>query len=366
MVPLRRGEQGRGLRHIVIVVFTIVCLLCPGALAQIGCDWVAADAERRQDLPPFNSVTPYTGTRKAPRISLSESIVTLAVGLDDADPKEWVTAAYVKDQNGNVIEATEYQSPKATTLTFHVPAGVYELTPFVFWNLHGLYRGESVTVPTNSVGHTGKYTRECGNICKDRHTWKQSLEDAQEACDQDPTCEGVADFSPNQGSFALCKQGSEYSRWHDDKACFERKVGPGLCTVPPTSESLADEVNRIQRVEFGREQPFTLQDAGSLADEHLPGVTLIGRRGEVKVGYETQHQQTASGDPSLVHWIGVIYVENQEGHKIHQTRLRPGGPPTTHFGVSEATTHVTAFAFCNRHGLFKGETLEVNLLQGEL
>eukprot|EP00579_Thalassiosira_antarctica_P001393 CAMPEP_0201868152 /NCGR_PEP_ID=MMETSP0902-20130614/2160_1 /ASSEMBLY_ACC=CAM_ASM_000551 /TAXON_ID=420261 /ORGANISM="Thalassiosira antarctica, Strain CCMP982" /LENGTH=338 /DNA_ID=CAMNT_0048393463 /DNA_START=90 /DNA_END=1106 /DNA_ORIENTATION=+ len=140
------------------------------------CPTMYADFQRRQ-LKNFNFTEPFPNeidgsAKHIPVLTLSEdgTFGTVVVGNGDEvngvwhpmvaseDPSEvhFITHILVQDQDDNVV-ALESMDPTVAApakMTFSVPAGVTELTPYNWCNKHGLWKGELVTVTATSAGRS--------------------------------------------------------------------------------------------------------------------------------------------------------------------------------------------------------------------
>jgi desulfoferrodoxin (superoxide reductase-like protein) len=71
-------------------------------------------------------------------------------------------------------------------------------------------------------------------------------------------------------------------------------------------------------------------------------------------------------DPSnhggKIHFIETIWVEDQDGKVLSLRSLSPSEPSPAHmyFDIPSGTTSLTAYEYCNKHGLFQGETVTVS------
>merc|ERR1719253_846723 len=74
---------------------------------------------------------------------------------------------------------------------------------------------------------------------------------------------------------------------------------------------------------------------------------------------------TPNSDPDVVHWINLIWVVDQDGAIVALRQLSPDepAPASLAFTLPPGTTQVTAYEYCNQHGLFRGDTLSVSASQ---
>ena len=81
-------------------------------------------------------------------------------------------------------------------------------------------------------------------------------------------------------------------------------------------------------------------------EKHVPVVSVDGTAVTVKVG--------AVAHPMLPeHWIEWIAIETRQGSQIKY--LKPGEAPEATFALTEGDALVSAYAYCNLHGLWKSE-----------
>lgn len=83
-------------------------------------------------------------------------------------------------------------------------------------------------------------------------------------------------------------------------------------------------------------------DAAS--EKHVPVVSVEGNKVTVTVG-EVNHPMLAE------HFIKWVVLETSEG--VQRKELKPEQKPEAVFALAEGETVVTAYAYCNLHGLWK-------------
>lgn len=89
--------------------------------------------------------------------------------------------------------------------------------------------------------------------------------------------------------------------------------------------------------------PNTTDAAG---EKHVPQITIDGENVVVKVG-SVEH-------PSLPeHFITFILLETSTG--IHTKWLKPGDKPEARFVLVEDEKAISAYEYCNLHGLWKAQ-----------
>lgn len=122
--------------------------------------------------------------------------------------------------------------------------------------------------------------------------------------------------------------------------------------------TIHEEFGRRQLLEHNTNTPFT-QDDGN---KHTPFITTENGVATVTVGDgNPYHPMTASENPDSVHFITDIYVMDQDDNFIYSESLDPskGTPAMISFTVPAGTTKLTAYEWCNKHGLWVGPTVEV-------
>jgi len=125
-----------------------------------GRHWIS-DFHRRQEMAPFNSADPYgesNGKKHTPYIRVDGSQGTVTVGdgspfhpmVASADPAtvHYVTHIYVVDQNNKTIamENLDPTNVAKASITFVVPSDATSLTAYEWCNLHGLWKGPTVSL----------------------------------------------------------------------------------------------------------------------------------------------------------------------------------------------------------------------------
>lgn len=79
-------------------------------------------------------------------------------------------------------------------------------------------------------------------------------------------------------------------------------------------------------------------------EKHVPVVTQEGNKVIVSVG-EVAHPMLPE------HFIEWISIQTKEGYQIKE--LHPGDEPKAVFAMDDTDEFVSAFAYCNLHGLWK-------------
>merc|ERR1712190_391274 len=89
---------------------------------------------------------------------------------------------------------------------------------------------------------------------------------------------------------------------------------------------------------------------------HTPFINVVGDLATITVGSSALHPMTPSSDPDQVHWISHIFVRDQHGRTFFTKMLAPneGSYADVTFGIPAGVTRMTAYAFCNKHGLYVG------------
>ena len=79
-------------------------------------------------------------------------------------------------------------------------------------------------------------------------------------------------------------------------------------------------------------------------EKHVPDVTVDGDKVKVNVG-------TAPHPMAPEHFIMWVILETDKG--FQKKDLKPGDDPVATFVLTDGEKPVTAYAFCNQHGLWK-------------
>jgi len=81
-------------------------------------------------------------------------------------------------------------------------------------------------------------------------------------------------------------------------------------------------------------------------EKHVPVVEVSGDKVTVKVG-SVSHPMEAE------HYIMWVYIQTEQGGQ--RKNLNPGDKPDATFALADGDKVVAAFAYCNKHGLWKAE-----------
>merc|ERR1719506_2783253 len=140
-----------------------------------------------------------------------------------------------------------------------------------------------------------------------------------------------------------------------------------------TCEALRADVQRRMRDEKN-EATTDAYDADVKGEtKHKPFLRIEGSQGLVVVGKgavtgntsDLIHPMTPSSDPSVLHFIDLIWVEDQTGKIIAMRKVSASEPKPASmaFPIPAGTTSMTAYEHCNSHGLWKGETVTIESKQ---
>ena len=139
---------------------------------------------------------------------------------------------------------------------------------------------------------------------------------------------------------------------------------PILIQLPEISgqfcKSLHADFTRRQLDEHSQETPYT-QASGN---KHTPFITVENGVATVTVGDGDPYHPMVAYDEANegpVHYVSHIWVMNQDNEYVHLQTMDPtaGAPATTSFTIPEGTKNLTAYEFCNLHGLWEGPTVDV-------
>eukprot|EP00571_Detonula_confervacea_P017211 CAMPEP_0172312200 /NCGR_PEP_ID=MMETSP1058-20130122/17014_1 /TAXON_ID=83371 /ORGANISM="Detonula confervacea, Strain CCMP 353" /LENGTH=348 /DNA_ID=CAMNT_0013025593 /DNA_START=40 /DNA_END=1086 /DNA_ORIENTATION=+ len=216
---------------------------------------------------------------------------------DDPDQVHFVTHIMVKDQDGKVVilESMDPTVEAPATMTFAVPAGVTQLTPYEWCNLHGLWKGEPVMVPTEQL---------------------------------------------EKGSSAVCGA-SDYAKeaWPSVHADFMRQQKDTFNSTTPFTET--DGVKHTPYI--------TLKDDGTAS-------ILVGN---IDVALHPMNgSPDGIAEPHWITEIYVVDQSGNivAMSSLDDTGVDTA---TLDFEVPEGAESVQAYAWCNIHGLWKGSVVEV-------
>merc|ERR1712190_66626 len=285
------------------------------------CDFIVAELERRQ-FGIFGSDSPYTqaeSPKHTPFLSISGDTATVRVGgspfhpmtaSNDSSAVHWISHIYVQDQTGRTlfVKMLAPTSPSPAQVSFAIPTGVTSMTAYAFCNKHGLYVGPVVT-------HGG-----LGNA-------------SPAACTVDATAVRASiDLSSTNGQML--------------------------------AQAFVAEMRRRQSSIFEAFDPFT----ESVSTKHTPYIMIEGSDASVVVGKGAVtgsasdiHPMTPSTNAGVVHFVNFIYVVDEQGTVVAMTQKFPDdpSPATLNFVIPSSARSLTAYEFCNKHGLYVGPSVRV-------
>ncbi|CAE7513674.1 unnamed protein product [Symbiodinium natans] len=226
--------------------------------------------------------------------------------VDDPDLVHFIQLIWVEDQSGsfnlsgNLVSMRHLSPAEAApaTMYFEIPVGTTSLRAFELCNLHGLYRSPAVAVTTG-----------------------QTTSLAPAAC-----------------SVQQCVEGTSVSN----------------------CQAFASELLRRQEG-----QPKT-----DPSGKHTPFLVLNGTTATIVVGIGGTpgneggliHPMTPSDDKDFAHWISHIYAVDDLGNLVAMCELLPTDPvpASCTFEVPEDIPFLRPYEFCNVHGLYIGDLVQVS------
>ena len=81
-------------------------------------------------------------------------------------------------------------------------------------------------------------------------------------------------------------------------------------------------------------------------EKHVPAITVNGTEVVVNIG-SAAHPMTEE------HYISWVYIQTEKGGQ--RKVLNPGDEPSLTFSITEDDKLLSAFAYCNLHGLWKAD-----------
>merc|ERR1712190_166054 len=280
------------------------------------CNFVIAELERRQ-FSIFGSDSPYTqaeSPKHTPFLSISGDTATVRVGgspfhpmtaSNDSSAVHWISHIYVQDQTGRTlfVKMLAPTSPSPAQVSFAIPTGVTAMTAYAFCNKHGLYVGPAVT-------HGG-----FGNA-------------SPAACTVDATAVRASiDLSSANGQ--VLAQAFVAEMWRRQSSIFE--------AFDPFTESVST-----------KHTPYIMTEGSD--------ASVVVGKGAVTGSASDIHPMTPSTNAGVVHFVNFIYVVDEQGLVVAMTPKFPDdpSPATLNFVVPSSARSLTAYEFCNKHGLYVG------------
>jgi len=308
---------------------------CAEGSAVSACQGFTSELRRRQGSAAKDDPS---GKHK-PYLWVNGTTATIVVGLgatpghagglihpmtpsNETDYVHFISHVYAMDDMQNLVALCEMlpTDPAPATCSFEVPPGVIFLKPYEFCNVHGLYAGDIVQVSASNA----TASRQCNK---------------RECTAGQPTL-NIDRSAPAQ--FNAC------DFWKAE--LLRRQMGErGEATTDPYD---SDALHNMKH------KPF-------LRVEGTTAVAVVGLGAVTGVAGDLIHPMVNSSDPSILHWIDTIWVEDQAGKIIGMRRLSPTepAPATLTFSIPAGTTQMTAHQHCNQHGSFKGQVLTIDAVQ---
>eukprot|EP01064_Diplonema_japonicum_P002994 TRINITY_DN11965_c0_g1_i1.p1 TRINITY_DN11965_c0_g1~~TRINITY_DN11965_c0_g1_i1.p1 ORF type:complete len:346 (+),score=79.80 TRINITY_DN11965_c0_g1_i1:52-1038(+) len=288
----------------------MVCIVFAGLLTE-GCDLfdaLRADAYRQQlqqHTVREAFVQSKDNAKHIPVVTVADGTASITVphpvtsrnvpGLVHYIEKMWA-----EDEGGNILAmwvsvGTHAANP---SFSFAIPAGVQSVRPFAVCNKHGVYKGDVSQLDEEEAGGF----------------------------------EGV-----------LCELSRPEYTHEDGAPCV------------PFNVIDADTI-RKQLAEHNQKSAFQPTEKNT---KHQPVLTLDGTTATVRVGLGSisgkkwdVHPMLPDGDMQKVHFIERIFVRDHKGEVVGAVSLLPTDEAVLQFEVPAGTLSLTAFSYCNKHGLF--------------
>jgi len=283
----------------------VTLALCFAVSAAQFCPTLHADFLRRQAAAPFNSLSPYNethGSKHVPYISLNGTKAVVTVG--DGNPYHPMTAS------------TD-------------PSEVHFITHIYVLDQNGEIVAMSMLNPTSADIAQIQFDVPLGATTLQAFEW----------CNKHGLWKGPEVSVTAGESVTTCAKGD---------------------VAKSAQSAFVADLEFRQLFSFHSAMPFN-QTHGA---KHVPFITLNGTMATVTVGDgKPFHPMVASSDPAAVHFITHIYVTDHEGNVIFMQNLDPSGvdKASVTFEVPSDVSSLTAYEFCNKHGLWMGPTVFINL-----
>jgi desulfoferrodoxin (superoxide reductase-like protein) len=234
------------------------------------------------------------------------------IASNDPNLVHFITTIMIVDENNHVLAMGELTAEdsggKVASLDFNFPIP-QQMTPYAFCNIHGLWKGDTLKL-SGSVSSK-------------------------------PTCE-ITKCLKEQDAVA---------------------VGSNIAALE----------NR-QNITFSTVAAFPVNNSDVLNTLHRPVLTKEGDLVKVMIGMGSTgpancqavngcyHPVTASTDPATVHWPEYVYVKNEAGVVVFFVEIAPTVPEpvTLVFERPAKSNTLTAYVYCNIHGLFVSEPFAVS------
>jgi desulfoferrodoxin (superoxide reductase-like protein) len=120
---------------------------------------------------------------------------------------------------------------------------------------------------------------------------------------------------------------------------------------------LVAELHRRQSVEYPSSSGEAFE--GNVSLKHKPILQVWAKEASITVSL---HPMMDSHHTDVIHYIDTLYALDQNGKVASLRRLSPHeeAPAIFTFAIPEGVTSLTPYEHCNKHGLFKGDTVAVS------
>lgn len=321
--------------------------------ADVYCLTMHEDLVRRQ-ATEWGSLVPFTmedGTKHTPFVEFDASTRQATVIIGNGDDVggvyhpmvasdypatvHFITYVYVVDQSNHLfaVKTMDPTMPAPATVVFDVPLGVTEVTAYEFCNLHGLWKGPSISAEASSLGDSDAAIM--ADVMSNSNTTTTT------------TSPGLAARSGG-GNYCVIDSPLDVAFGSYNADFVRRQSLPPFNSLDPYDEE-----------DGAKHVPYT-----NLNDDGTATVT-VGVEGNFHVMFGASSVAVDDGydntDNSEPHWITEVYVVDQHGAIISMESLNPTGVDKAQitFDIPVNATTLTAYEWCNIHGLYVGPTISV-------
>jgi desulfoferrodoxin (superoxide reductase-like protein) len=143
-------SRRRALQTVVVQGSLLAAALASGAPPSFA-ESVATQVAELEKLNVDTVNTIGAPEKHLPQVSVSEAGTVTVVVPHVMDPEKphWIQALWLKDEGTGDVAAAEMflaTSPSPPSISYTGAAAGTKLTPLLYCNLHGLWRGDTITV----------------------------------------------------------------------------------------------------------------------------------------------------------------------------------------------------------------------------
>ena len=336
-------------------------------------------ADRRYFASGFETKPPS----HVPVLSVSGMMATLSVGatVHGQSDSHHITSAWVADESGNIIFFKSFTTDETPVVSFEIPVGTGQLTPYEHCNLHGVWEGLSVSLldmrattiaALEATGvYNGSYYPASYSTKPPSHVPVLTLSGLVATVSVGSSPHVMTEAHHIASVWVLDQLGRpifyhDFNYTTDSAATVTFTVPAGVTHVTPYEYCNLHQVWAGNSISIAWQPMAAAKEALNIAytrfyfpaafstkpPSHVPVVSVSGGVATLSVGATVHGMSDA-------HHITAAWVRDKTGMVIFYKTFATDGSetPVVTFTVPASSTALTPYEHCNLHGTWLGAPL---------